>query len=119
MRDAAAPAEIETRIRKEFALGGHKAYGLARVVAKKEVILLSNLDREATETLFCRKARSPVEAMALAEERLGRDYGAVVIPEAGLVRPSIKEPRRNVEYANKGKGRTCRPGPRHRSNSPE
>lgn len=91
MRAASKPEEIIERIGREFMLGGHKAFGIAKVAVKKEIILVSELDRETTELLFIKKANSLEEALSYARTKLGPDYQAIVIPEAGLVKPYLSK----------------------------
>jgi nickel-dependent lactate racemase len=91
MRAASKPEEIIERIGREFMLGGHKAFGIAKVAVKKEIILVSELDRETTELLFIKKANSLEEALSYARAKLGPDYQAIVIPEAGLVKPYLSK----------------------------
>jgi len=42
---------IDSRIRKEFILGGHKAVAIARIIKEKKVLLYSEFDRLATEKM--------------------------------------------------------------------
>ena len=89
MRAAARPEDVIERIGREFTLGGHKAFGIAKVAAKKEIILISELDQETTKILFCRKMDSLAAVLDYARQKLGQDYRAIVIPEAGLVKPYL------------------------------
>jgi lactate racemase len=90
MRTASKPEDVIDRIHHKFVIGGHKAFGIAKVAAKKEIILISGLSRETTEILFCKKMDSLEDALRYARTKLGTDYKMIVIPEAGLVKPYLE-----------------------------
>lgn len=86
MRDAKRPSDVIERIKKKFAMGGHKAYGICKVAEEKEIILISSLSKEQTEGLFMRKMDSVEEAIKYAERKHDRPnyilmpYGSLTVP---------------------------------------
>ncbi len=90
MREAKKPEDNIDRIRIKFVIGGHKAFGISKVSAKKEVVLISGLDQETTELLFFTKKKDIQEALEYAREKLGEDFKAVIMPQAGLVQPYMQ-----------------------------
>lgn len=50
--EAREPRDLEERIKKEFVLGGHKAYAIARVAVNHSLFLYSSLDVESTARCF-------------------------------------------------------------------
>jgi len=87
MRNATTPAEVLARFERGFALGGHKAFAIARVAAEKEVVLVSGLAREDVDTLFCTYQPDIPSAVRYVEKKHGTDYQALIMPEGGLVFP--------------------------------
>lgn len=83
--EAGCPAEIISRFKREFVLGGHKAYMLAEILAKKEVLLVSDLSVQETEALFMRYAADLSQAVNYVRQKHGPDYQALVLPSAGMV----------------------------------
>ncbi|HBM80955.1 MAG TPA: nickel-dependent lactate racemase [Clostridiaceae bacterium] len=53
--DAKCPEDIADRIKKEFQLGGHKAYSIARVIMEHPIYLMSGLSHDSTNKLFMEK----------------------------------------------------------------
>lgn len=94
INEAKTPGDIVTRIKKNFVLGGHKAYAIARVVEENEVILISGLARETTENLFFKKAENPEEALKYAAARLeqinSHNPKVIVMPQGALTVPQVK-----------------------------
>jgi lactate racemase len=94
MNEAEKPQDVIERIKKGFVLGGHKAYAIARVVENKEVILVSDLNKEMTENLFFRKADSLEDGLEYIENNIGRfssgEPFTVIMPEGSLTVPEFK-----------------------------
>lgn len=86
MLEAKKPNDVIERIKKSFAMGGHKAYGICKVAAEKEIILISSLSEEKTEGLFMRKMASVNEAIKYVEEKYERpsyilmSQGSLTVP---------------------------------------
>ncbi|GAW93498.1 nickel-dependent lactate racemase [Calderihabitans maritimus] len=91
IRSARKLEDIFERFERQFVLGGHKAFAIARVVKEKEVVLVSDLNREDTERLFFTYASSLEDALKYVEKKHGRDYQALVMPQAGLVLPVVAD----------------------------
>jgi nickel-dependent lactate racemase len=86
-----APTKVMEEIKKNFVMGGHKAYGFAKVAAEKEYYLVSALNREQTELLYAKKAATVQEAVDAAAARHGKNAHWVYMP-AGSV--SLPVPRK-------------------------
>ncbi|MHB1125951.1 MAG: nickel-dependent malate racemase, LarAH6 family [Bacillota bacterium] len=89
VRSARNLEDIFDRFNREFVLGGHKAFAIAKVIAEKQVILVSDLSREDTEELFFTYAASLPEALEYVAKKHGPDYKALIMPEAGMVLPML------------------------------
>jgi nickel-dependent lactate racemase len=87
MRKRATPEEIMRRIKADFVMGGHKAYGFAKVAARKHVLLVSSMSREESELLFATKARDIDEALGIAFARHGKNATIAVLPQGSLTLP--------------------------------
>ncbi|ADL12720.1 nickel-dependent lactate racemase [Acetohalobium arabaticum] len=83
------PKDNLHRIKDKFVLGGHKAFAISKVAMKKDIILISDFDRETTEQLFAKKASSISEALDYVEEKHGQDYTSVIMPQGGLAVPVV------------------------------
>ncbi len=81
--------ELEAALRKNFALGGHKAFTVARLLQRGRVCLISDLEPEKAAMLG-------FIPMASLEEAVAKVYGGekglltYVIPQGSLVVPRIK-----------------------------
>lgn len=86
MREAEKPSDVIERIKKNFAMGGHKAYGICKVANDKEIILISSLSEEETKGLFMRKMGSVGEAIKYVEDKYEQPsyilmpYGSLTVP---------------------------------------
>lgn len=89
MLEARQLEDIFRRFEQGFVLGGHKAYAIARVLQEKQVILISDLGKELTESLFMRYADSVPTALKLVEEQYGADYSLLLIPDGSQVQPEV------------------------------
>jgi nickel-dependent lactate racemase len=90
MHVAVKPEDNIERIKKGFVIGGHKAFAVSKVAANKEIILISSLDKETTETLFARKMDTIQEALSYVEEKYNDEYDAIIMPQGSLTVPYIK-----------------------------
>ena len=86
MREGMTPQQIMDRIRTNFVMGGHKAYGFAKVAANKKFILVSTLSAEDSLPLFATKAES---VQAAFDAALAENPGATVavLPQGSLTLP--------------------------------
>ena len=86
MREGMTPQQIMDRIRTNFVMGGHKAYGFAKVAANKKFILVSSLSAEDSLPLFATKAES---VQAAFDAALDENPGATVavLPQGSLTLP--------------------------------
>ncbi len=86
MREGMTPQQIMDRIRTNFVMGGHKAYGFAKVAANKKFILVSSLSAEDSLPLFATKAES---VQAAFDAALAEKPGATVavLPQGSLTLP--------------------------------
>ena len=68
MNEAETIDDVIERIRKEFVMGGHKAYQFAREIKWARVCLLSSLDPEKVRTYFMHPLTGPAEIQCLIAE---------------------------------------------------
>lgn len=83
-------ARVMEEIKRNFVLGGHKAYGYAKVAADKEVYLISALSAEDSALLWAKKADTVQEAVDAAYKKHGPDASWVYMPEGSLSLPVHK-----------------------------
>ena len=86
MREGMTPQQIMDRIRTNFVMGGHKAYGFAKVAANKKFILVSSLSAEDSLPLFATKAES-VQAAFDAALAAQPNATVAVLPQGSLTLP--------------------------------
>lgn len=82
--------DIFERFERQFVLGGHKAFAIARVLKEKNVILVSDMPREDVEKLYFTYAASFQEALDQVAQRHGSNFKAYVMPQATLVLPQVE-----------------------------
>lgn len=87
MQEAKKPEDNIERIKKKFLIGGHKAYAISKVVKDKDVILISSLSKEKTETMFLQKLDSLDEAVKYLEKKYNGDYTTYIMPQGSLTVP--------------------------------
>lgn len=90
MRKYKTPEAIEEKVRKEFVIGGHKAYAVTRLMKKAQFILLSSLDEELAKSLLFTPVKSMEEALKLAFGKLGPKPRTILMPQGSLTVPVIK-----------------------------
>ena len=90
MHAARSPEDIIRRIRQEFMIGGHKAFGIAKVAAEKTVYLVTSLDEAQVQKLFAVKVSSVEEAIERFEAEKGKDLMYTVMPEGSVTVPVLK-----------------------------
>ena len=90
MKAGNTPQGIMRDLKAKFVMGGHKAYGFAKVAAEKKLILVSSLSEAETATLFARKAATLAQAVAMARADQGEGAKFLVLPEGSLTVPSLQ-----------------------------
>jgi nickel-dependent lactate racemase len=81
------PARVMEELKKNFVMGGHKAYGFAKVAAEKEYFLISAMSREDTERLYAKKAATVQEAVDAAVARHGKNATWAYLPAGSVALP--------------------------------
>lgn len=81
------PERIMRELKQHFVMGGHKAYGFAKVAAQKHCLLLSDFSPVDSACLFARKVPSLQAAVDAALARHGAAAHWVVMPEGGVSLP--------------------------------
>ncbi|NCO24621.1 MAG: transcriptional regulator [Candidatus Infernicultor aquiphilus] len=89
MKEAESPEDIIKRIKKKFVLGGHKAYGIARVVKEVEVILISSLPDNKVRKLFFIPMNDLSQAIDYVKNKYGKDFQAYILPSGNTVVPQL------------------------------
>lgn len=89
MRQYKTPEAIEEKVRRDFVIGGHKAYAVTRLMKKAQFILLSNLDDELARTLLFTPAASMEQALAMAFDKLGPTPRIILMPQGSLTVPGV------------------------------
>ena len=87
LKEASKPEEIIEKIKNEWILGGHKAYGIARIAIKNKIILVSKLSEEKVKMAFMQPAKNIKEAIIKAYNHVGKDASIIVMPYAGSTLP--------------------------------
>lgn len=85
------PRKIMDEVKANFVMGGHKAYGFAKVAAEKEYWLVSSINEKDTKALFAKKAASVQEAVDAAAKLYGPDASWVYMPEGSVSLPVPKK----------------------------
>jgi len=89
IKEAESPEDIIKRIKKKFVLGGHKAYGIARVVKEVEVILISSLTKEKVRKLFFIPMENISQAIEHIKDKYGEDFQAYILPYGNTILPQL------------------------------
>jgi len=89
IEEANTPDDIIKRSKKKFILGGHKAYGIARVVKEVEVILISSLPKKKVRKLFFIPMINLSYAIDYVKGKHGEDFLAYILPSGNTVLPYL------------------------------
>jgi len=89
MREYKTPEKIEEKVRKEFVIGGHKAYAITRLMKKAEFMLLSSLDEQLVQMSLFTPVKSMEAALAAAFAKLGPKPRIVLMPQGSLTVPVL------------------------------
>ncbi len=85
------PEKVMAEIKRKFAMGGHKAYGYAKVASAKRIFLISSLDDEDTKRLYAVKFASIQEAVDKASALYGAFARWLFMPYGGVLSPVLSE----------------------------
>ncbi len=85
------PEKIMDEVKANFVMGGHKAYGFAKVAAGKEYWLISEFSEKDTNALFAVKAASLQDAVDAAAKKHGLGATWVFMPEGSVSLPVPKK----------------------------
>lgn len=85
-----SPKELMETFRKNFELGGHKAYAIAKTASSRKVCLISTLSRPLTELFYVRKAGDIQKAFMDALQEYGPNASVAIMPQAPLTLPVQK-----------------------------
>lgn len=91
MNEAEKPADLITRIRSQFRLGGHKAAAIAMVLENADIYLVSEMEEELVRTAFLTPKASAQQALEDAFEKLGTSATVLAMPYGGSTLPKLKE----------------------------
>lgn len=86
-----SPEKIMDEVKANFVMGGHKAYGFAKVAAEKEYWLISAFSEKDTNALFARKFATVQEAVDAAARKHGPGASWVYMPEGSVSLPVPKK----------------------------
>jgi nickel-dependent lactate racemase len=81
---------METKLREKFQFGGHKAFFLARLTEKADVLLISAIPEKSLYSLFVKPVTSLQQALKMAYANLGPKPLTYILPQGGLVFPRVK-----------------------------
>ena len=86
MHKGLRPDEIMHRIKANFVMGGHKAYGFAKVANRARITMVSSMNAADSKCIFADKADSIQEAFdaALREAPNAR---VAILAQGGLTLP--------------------------------
>ena len=81
--------DILSRLNKKFVLGGHKAFGIARVAKEVEVILISSLPQDKVRKLYFIPMENISQATEYVKDKYGEDFQAYILPSGNTVVPQL------------------------------
>ena len=87
IEEASSPDDIIGRLNKKFILGGHKAYSIAKLTKKAEVILISSLPQDKVRKLFFIPMKNISQALNYVRDKYGEDFQAYILPSGNTVLP--------------------------------
>ncbi len=90
LRKNGSAREMEEKLLEKFQFGGHKAFFLARLTEKADVLLVSAMPEKNLTGLFVKPAASMQEALKMAYDKLGPKPLTYILPQGGLVFPWVK-----------------------------
>lgn len=83
--------QLETQVKTNFEMGGHKAYYIAKIQQKAKIILVSDKmnQREVKEVFQIEQVKSIEEAMDLAYGYVGRGAKVTFLPNGTITLPTL------------------------------
>ena len=89
IEEASTPEDITKRLQEKFVLGGHKAYGIARVGKEVEVILISSLSPAKVRKLFFVPMKNIAQALSYVKDKYGENFQAYILPSGNTMVPKV------------------------------
>jgi len=90
LRKNGSAREMEEKLLEKFQFGGHKAFFLARLAEKADVLLVSAMPKKNLMGLYVKPVASLQEALKMAYDKLGSNPLTYILPQGGLVFPWVK-----------------------------
>jgi nickel-dependent lactate racemase len=98
---------VEKEIKRNFVLGGHKAYYLLKALQNHQIILVSSLpDYYATNIFKLKTARAVNDALNEAFNIVGKAARVWTIPQGNYTLPEVKAPTEEPAYTLPGTEKT-------------
>jgi lactate racemase len=98
---------MEKEIKRNFVLGGHKAYYLLKALQNHQIILVSSLpDYYASNIFKLKTARAVNDALTEAFNIAGKAARVWAIPIGNAIMPQVKAPAEDSSFAVIGNGKT-------------
>ncbi len=98
---------VEREIKRNFVMGGHKAYFLQRALQNHQIILVSSLpDYYATNIFKLKTARAVNDALNEAFNVAGKAARVWTIPQGNFTLPQVKAPAEDELQAEAAAGKT-------------
>ena len=85
------PAEVTRDFEAEFRFGAHKLYYLAQHAMNFEMLLYSRMSALESRRMFCRKIEDLQGAITYLRQKHGNGFSAWVLPQGGIVLPTLRE----------------------------
>ncbi|MDO4177379.1 MAG: nickel-dependent lactate racemase [Bacillota bacterium] len=85
--EAEKPADLISRVRENFRLGGHKAAAIAMVMERADIKLVSEMDKDFVESIFFEPYSELQSAVDDALAKHGNDASIIVMPYGGSTLP--------------------------------
>lgn len=83
------PEDIIEGLKKNFALGGHKATAIAKILKKCSIYLVSDIESDIAKKMFMKPYKNVQDAIADALKVKGENSKVIVMPHAGSTLPCL------------------------------
>lgn len=90
LRENPSPDAIAAKLAENFVIGAHKAFAITRLMKKAKFILVSALDKKIARDLLFEAVDSVDEAIARAEEYVGKEHSIILMPQGSLTVPIVR-----------------------------
>ena len=90
LTEAEKPADLVTRVRSNFKLGGHKAAAIAMVLENAEIMLVSEMDDGFVRSIFLTPMPSAQAAFDAALAKHGPSASVIAMPFGGATLPVLR-----------------------------